>query len=189
MNFQAAIKQLDHFLKPKGFLRQKSTWNRCGPSGIEVIDLQKSRHTEEVTVNAGVLDEEVYAIVWEKVPPEFAGAPACTINVRIGDLTEGRKDTWWSLDTDHATAEISESIARHVLPFLERMRSRAEMAEFLAATTMKGRYPPPIISLAVLQGFLGRPQQGRLLLAELESRSTGTWKDRVSAVAKRLQTH
>jgi hypothetical protein len=46
--------------------------------------------------------------------------------------------------------------------------------------------PPPIISLAILESFLGNAARGCAILAELRTASAGAWRARTADVAKRL---
>jgi hypothetical protein len=67
------------------------------------------------------------------------------------------------------------------------MRSRQDMVQWLMnAQVVKKRHPPPIINLAILQHFLGKPSEACALLAELEKKAVGAWRARATEVAERL---
>src|SRR5262245_4374398 len=56
MSTKAAITRLDQLLKPTGFSQTKVTWKREIGSVFDVIDVQVSKATHRLTINAGVLD-------------------------------------------------------------------------------------------------------------------------------------
>jgi hypothetical protein len=185
MSVNAARTKLDELLKPLGFRRRSSTWNRRAGQVVDVVDVQISKAGDTATVNAGVMDTNVYAMVWGREPSGFVQTLECTVAVRIGPLMDG-KDRWWPLEQGQIL-EMAEQVAKHALPFLDRIRSRARMAQWLvdADVTMK-KYPFPILHLAILKKFLGCDAEACALLAMLRKRSMGAWQDRVLEVAARL---
>jgi len=189
MTKRAVVRQFDHLLKPRSFLRQKDVWNRRVQSIVDVIDIQISKVDDSATVNAGVLDREVYTIAWGREPPELIEQPHCTIGVRIGALRDDRLDKWWRLGDDNSVADLVGNVEAHVLPFLEYMHTREAMKQWLIETEVtRKRYPLPIISLAILECLSGDFAQGCKLLAEIQarSRSAGGWGTRAAEVAERL---
>jgi hypothetical protein len=61
------------------------------------------------------------------------------------------------------------------------------MVEWLVAAEVVGKkYPPPILSLAILNHGLGKNAEACSLLIELRSRSVGDWRTRSEEVARRL---
>ena len=50
----------------------------------------------------------------------------------------------------------------------------------------KKRYPPPIISLAIIKSFLGEDAEARALLDDLHKKSVGAWRPRIAEVAEQL---
>ena len=186
MSEKAIVSKLDDLLKPLGFTRQKTAWNRRSGYVIEVIDVQVSKAGDTATVNAGVLDTDAYVKLWGGEPPGFVEEPACTIRARVGELIDG-KDLWWQLNDDHVADKVSKAITDHVLPFVKRMRSRQDMVQWLMDTqVVKKRYPPPIINLAILQNLLGNSSEGCALLAEVQKKAIGAWRARVAEVTERL---
>jgi hypothetical protein len=186
MNKKAAVKKLDELLDPIGFMRQKDAWNRRSDLFIEVVDVQISNAGDSATINAGVLDTEAFAIVWGAVPPAFIEQPACTVRARVGELIDGR-DQWWKLDEDHVVEKLSCATADVVLPFIERMRSRENMLQWLKQTqALNKTYPLPIINFAVLQHLIGESAQACERLAALQKSAMGAWSKRASDVAARL---
>jgi len=183
---RAFIAQLDGVLKPLGFVRKGVTWNRKGKSVVEVVDVQVSKSGDAITINAGVLDPDVHARLWGSDPTDHVMQPTCTVCVRIGELIDGR-DRWWELNDRTAAVEAAEKVAAHVLPFLEQMCTREGMKRWLTDTQVtKKRYPPPIISLAIIKGFLGEAAEARALLDDLHKKSVGAWRPRIAEVAGQL---
>jgi hypothetical protein len=186
MSKTVALETGDALLKPLGFTRQKTAWNRRSGSSVEVIELQVSKAGDTATVSAGVLDTDAHIKLWGSEPPPFVEEPSCTVSARVGELVEG-KDVWWELRDSRVGEKISTAIADHVLPFVNRMRSRQEMVEWLtAARVVRKRYPLPIINLAILQHLLGRSSEACALLAEVEKRAIGGWRSRATEVGERL---
>src|SRR5690606_12703069 len=179
-------KQLDDLLKPRGFTRQKTAWNRKSGYVVEVIDVEISKAGDTATVNAGVLDTDVHVKLWGSEPPAFVEVPACTVRARVGELIDG-KDLWWQLNDGQVTEKVSKAITDHMLPFVKRMRSRQDMVQWLTDTqVVKKKYPPPIINLAILQYLLGNSSEGCALLAEIQKKAIGAWRARAAEVAERL---
>lgn len=187
MSTKTVISQLDQLLKPLAFSRQNATWNRRAESVVDVIDVQVSKAGDTFTINAGVLDKEVHRKLWGGDPPELVEQPICTVGVRIGELLDGR-DKWWPMGDDEAVIDARRSVEGRVLPFLDRMRARRNMEQWLidAGVTRK-RYPMPIITLAIIKSLLGDLTQGCDLLTELQKKSVGAWRARAAEVAERLR--
>jgi hypothetical protein len=180
------VSEVDRLLSAAGFVRRKHTWNR-GTDPVEVIDLQVSKAGDSVTVNVGVLDREVYAMIWDSEVPAVVDEPSCTVRVRIGVLIDG-KDRWWSLDDSQTAQELVENIRTYALPFLDHLRSEDAMEQWLIDTRVaKQSYPPPVLSLAILQARHGDQKSACALLLALQQKvSVGAWRDRTAIVAERL---
>jgi len=186
MNQKTVIAKLDALLIPLGFARQKFTWNLRSASVVDVVDVQLSKAGDAVTVNAGVLDPEVHVALWGSKPPETVEQPTCTVCARIGELIDGR-DKWWQLSEGSTPADVTEAVATHVVPFLARVSTHAGMKQWLLDSAVeKKRYPPPIISLAIIKSLSGEAVEACKLLADLQKKATGAWRTRVAEVAVRL---
>ena len=186
MNANYLISALDASLKPLGFTRKKAVWNRWVDAVVEVIDVQVSKSGDTVTVNAGVFDPTVHKTIWGEESAEFVEEPFCTVRARIGELLDQR-DRWWQLGNDETVGEIVDTVTRVVLPFLQRMRVRGEMASWLdRAEVMKRRQPAELLALAVLMSCVGRRSEACELLALQRNRTNGAWRSRYDAVAQRL---
>jgi hypothetical protein len=185
---RTVVTQLDALLKPLGFARSGRTWSRnagCVIDLIDVIDVQVTKVGGAVTVNAGVLDEEVYKAVWNRAPDRIE-QPSCTVGVRIGALRDG-KDKWWELNDADTPGEVAANVRAYVLPFLERMQSRDAMMQWLIDTrvTRKG-YPLPILNLAILHSLAGNRNRACGVLAERQKKPLGAWRERVAEIAADL---
>jgi hypothetical protein len=186
MNEKAVIAQLDVLLTPLGFMRKKSVWNRNVGDMVDVIDVQVSKAGDTITVNAGVLERDVHTKLWGERPPLFVEEPWCTVRARAGALIDGH-DRWWQLNKANTAIDVSQAVGSHVLPFVNQMHTRQAMVEWLVAAEVVGKkYPPPILSLAILNHGLGKNAEACSLLIELRSRSVGDWRTRSEEVARRL---
>ena len=190
MRIEPLIRRMDGLLRPLPFHRHKATWNRRSGPFIDVIDVQISKSNDMFTINAGVLDPEVYRQSWPDEPKGIIQEPNCTVRARIGELAVGH-DLWWDLDDLRKQGmldQIAETVTASVLPFIDRMHSREAMEAFLTETGVtKDRYPPPVIYLAILMYERGEREGACALLNELRQKiCSGPWKARVGEIAERL---
>lgn len=95
MKHAAIVSTLHELLKPLGFRKKRATWNRSGKV-VEVINVQVSKAGDSATINAGVMDKDVYALLWQKSAHDFVAEPDCTVRARIGTLIDDL-DHWWPL--------------------------------------------------------------------------------------------
>jgi len=186
MNTKSVITSMDELLKPLGFARNKTTWNRKSDSFVDVIDVQTSKAGDTITINAGVFHPDVHRKCWATEPTAIVEEPSCTVRARVGQLFDG-KDLWWRLDDARILNDVVEKLNAHVLPFLERMHSLEAMEQFLTdRQVMKQKYPPPAIYLAILKSERGDRTGACALLTELGEKSVGAWRTRIGEVAGRL---
>jgi len=187
MSSKPIIQRTDEVLRPLGFFRHKATWNRSSEPFVDVIEIQKSKSGDTVTVNAGVLHPGVHKQCWGTELPAIIQEPECIVRARIGHLVEG-KDIWWQLNDPATLNEIPEKLITYVLPFLARMHSLGAMEQFLtAAHVIRQKYPPPIVYLAILKSELDDKPGACALLADLRRQTTAAWLPRVRDVIKRLK--
>lgn len=180
------FERLDSLLKPLGFTRRRHVWNRRDGILVSVVDVQVSKAGDTATLNAGVLDRDVYLKAWDKEPPAFIEVPECTVSARVGELIDN-KDVWWKLAEDDSGNALSQSVVTHLLPFLEHMRGREGMVRWLSDPKVVGkRAPLHNINLAILQHLMGNSSAACVLLAEIEQKAIGAWRTRASEVAGRL---
>jgi hypothetical protein len=186
MSTKAVIARMNELLKPLGFTRHKTTWNRRSDSFVDVIDVQTSKAGDTMTINAGVLHPEVHRKGWATELPAVIEAPECIVRARVGQLVDS-KDLWWQVNDVGILDDVAEKVTAYVLPFLERMHSLEAMEQFLTnAKVTKHKYPPPVIYLAILRNELGDRSGACVLLTELGEKSFGAWKTRIGEVARRL---
>lgn len=186
MSTTAVVERLHELLAPRGFERQKRTWNRKSHTFVDVIDVQVSKAGDAVTVNTGVLDPDVYKGCWGTDPPAFVDEPSSTVRARVGQLM-GDRDVWWPISEAETPESVVEAVAANALTFVERMHSREAMVEFLMASgVLRQKYPPPIIYLAILRNDLGDNLGACSVLDELRKTARGAWRARVIEVSVRL---
>lgn len=186
MSLNHAISTLDRLLKPLGFARKKTTWNRVVGQFVDVLDVQLSKYANSLTLNAGVLEKKVYRECWGKKAEEFVEEPFCVVRVRIGELID-QKDKWWSIDDGEAAEDIVNNVKKLILPFFERLHSLDAMRQWLIQeNVVEQKYPPPAICLAILEHCLGRKEEACAILSALLAKISGAWRAKVGEVAKRL---
>lgn len=187
MTMTPIIKSLDSVLKPLGFVRRKRLWNRRAGSFLDVLDVQVRKAGDAFTINVGVLDPEVYQTLWGEEPEAFVEQPRCTICVRIGELIDGH-DKWWQIEGADSANDATEQTMAYVAPFLDRMHDRNAMRRWLAEGDVeKKRYPPPIISLALLEKLLGNGESCHERLERLRKTTSEPWQVRIGDVIERLR--
>lgn len=186
MRVKVITTRLDRLLRPFGFAARKATWNRKSGPFVDVVNVQVDKSGDIITINAGVVDRDVHTLLWGP-PAQFIQETGCTVRVRIGELIDGR-DRWWEIDDVATPDAMADDITARVLPFLERMHSREGLRQWLVSTNViRRRYPPPIISLAILEYLLGDPGKGRALLAELQNATpSAAWGARAAQIADQL---
>lgn len=85
-------------------------------------------------MNLGVAHEAVratlYASLWERPTPDFVQEPEAVVRSRLGRLVADRDRSWGPGDPASAL-EITRMLASHGLPFLDRIRTIADMADYV----------------------------------------------------------
>lgn len=186
MNTITIITTLDRTLKPLGFVRRKTVWNRGVGQFVDVFDIQVSKDKDAVTFNVGVLEKDVYTECWGREVASFVEEPYCTVRSRIGELID-KKDKWWSLSNIAVAEEINSCLIKHALPFFDQMHSLQAMNDLLVESNISScKYPLPIIYLAIIKHHLGQFDDACALLEHQMERALGDWKARAKEVANRL---
>ena len=186
MNKKVIVRQIDELLKPLGLVRRGSVWNGCTNNIVKVIDVQVSKIDDSITLNVGVLDPEVFWILWGKEPEPVVQVPSCTVHTRIGTLIDDR-DVWWPLSDPETARRINEATAKYILPFVQKMCSREQMMGWLSSKKiLRRRDPPSMLSLAIIQHLLGKESEARSTLEEQQKKALGAWREGAAEVAGRL---
>jgi hypothetical protein len=183
---KSLISSIDACLEPIGFKRRNHVWNRTSGLFLDVIDIQKSKVGEEITINAGVLNLRLNEKFGLAKDLQFVKEQHCTVRVRIGFLI-GDRDIWWSLGEPNLPEILRDSILKFILPFFDSMHSDASMECFLTdAAVEKKHYPPPIIYLALLRNELGQNISACSLLMTLQKSTSGPWQKRIDKLIDKL---
>lgn len=173
-------------LKPSGFKKQRSTFNRLTDDGlVQVVALRMGRHEfgEDIppirvrtygsfTVDLGIYIPEVakalgdYAVAKGFVPEVF-----CAVRKSLSDLGPQGEPAWWSLskNTPEAIAAwVTERLREVGLPFLEGLATRDDL---IAAWERHGRdigLPPRApLDIAAVHLAAGRRDRAEAVLAAL----------------------
>lgn len=186
MRSAGKVVNLDRVLNPVGFHRQESTWNRRVGDVIEVVNVQKSKGGDAVTVNIGVADPEVHFTLWGTAA-DFFSEEQCTVRSRLGKVLDGR-DRWWPAGSHDSYFEIAKLLEEHGLPFLSRLWTREAMiAHLINSQAAETPYPLPALTLAVLMALCGDRSRACAEVERLRRRVVGPWQVRVSEVAARVE--
>lgn len=179
--------RIDALLRPLGFSRRGATWRRATDELVEIVNVQVGSGGDDVTINLGVVDCEVYQWAWGSDLPAFPDETMSTARIRLGELTDGR-DRWWPLEDDSTPAALAEALDQVGLPFFEELRDHARMRDFLVAQNVRARsYPLDVIHLALLEHKLGRQTTACEILDDLRIHTIpGAWQARSVEVASRI---
>jgi Domain of unknown function (DUF4304) len=136
---------LTPWMKERGFVRKKLTWNRRIDHFTDVIDLQESRWNQtpvcKFAINIGIFDPEVYELCWGKSAPASVSETDCVVRLRLSSLRQmnlpakKRTDEWWEIRSETNTRSLSESITRDIdvyaLPFFLSHHNEAFLLDYL----------------------------------------------------------
>lgn len=175
---------IDLLLAEQSFRRHGSTWVRTRNLFSDVVDLQRAKLRDRVTVNVGLMHVPTYEIVWGKSPEIPLSEVDCTVRARLGFLIDGH-DHWWRLDDRTAVADIVLAISSAALPFLSGFRELKDVERWLDASQM--RYPPERLYAAAVKQERGKTEEARHIVQQLLHRTkNGPWKERISSMAASL---
>lgn len=188
MNKILIIKSVDELLRPLGFSRRNKTWNRKSPPFIDVIDIQISHLTDQVTINAGVIHREIYQGCWGSEARPFVQEPYCIVRTRIGQLIDNY-DIWWPLNQPDAVVEMPSNIKKYVLPFLEKMHSFENMAEYLYEANKRiiSKYPPDVIFMALLKSKLGDHEGACEIILDYKRKFPDAWAEHMNRALEMIK--
>jgi hypothetical protein len=173
---------IERTLAPHGFVRHGRTWYRERGELVDVVGAQIATTAgHEMTLNVGVFDRAVHAIVWGEPAPEFPAEEHCALRVRVGKLIDGR-DIWWPPKAAETPDALARVLDGHVLPYFDRVETR----EGLIARVEAGRGTSVArLQLAALKHLAGDTAAAARVLDDLEAELPG-WSERVDAVRRRL---
>jgi hypothetical protein len=181
------VESLDDALRAHFFVRHKMVWNRRVHPYVDVVEIQKGKDGQTITVNVGVSHEDVYRPVWQEDLPSVVDGTPCIGFRRLGQLIENA-DKWWSLDDASTVPEITTGVVSYALPFLEGLHTLPALLELLVDDNVERKaYPPPVMYLAILKRMLGDADGACATLRRLEGRVNRNWAARVHDVMKHLQ--
>jgi len=183
------VTSVSKYLRERGFLKDKRTWNRPKGKFVQVLDIQVSEKTiTAVTLNAGVLHTEVSEICWGKLTPRFVREPDCTVRWRT--KSPDGKEKWWILSHEGAESrllEVRAALEGALMTFLEKNISEQKMMEqpYFDVENAHG-YPLPAIYLWVLCTLSGRIAEGDQAMRVALNAANEQWRQRIVGIRGRL---
>lgn len=116
-------------LKGSNFTKKARYFYRKHDDRIDVINLQSSQWNNasegRFTVNVGLYYPAISVITNAPIVKGMPKVYDCTIQERIGHLTEGNLDHWWKIDSTTDDIKIASDLAKQVdqlcLPWLDRL--------------------------------------------------------------------
>jgi hypothetical protein len=186
-------------LKKRCFKKSELTWNKKINEFTQVVNIQKSKHSDtelvDFTLNLGVFSEMVFEIIWDKAAPKVAKEENCLLRTRIGpviqnDFNGTAKDQWWrienSSDFDKLSAELVGIVENIAMPFLEKFTNINKINEFI--TNLKGwqsENPQHLLHLAVVAYQMGKISEAERIISEIINKYE-PWKERCLIAAKNM---
>jgi hypothetical protein len=187
----------------QGFISTKDTYTKELDHLTWVIDIQRSRWSDveeaQFTMNCGVFLPAVTSVYLDRPEATNIGLTDCCVHARLGMLTEDRLDKWWKFRADDEVAttdrliagEISAALTEHVIPFLGRFQSEAEVLRFLARPRTerdKHVWPQnPAIAFCYAAIIASRLQRRRDATTYLESARDAALGSPIESIVKRLE--
>ncbi len=154
------------YLRSLGFKKSKYNYLRNLGELAWIINVQKSQFNDkemtQFTINGGIYVPEVFSIYSNTENISKPQIEHCSCSVRIGMLTEFRKDIWWklkqsdSIKNDFKIAEdTQEKVEKYLIPFLGKFKNLFDIADFLESELdyQRNQYFP--ISKAQRLAFAG----------------------------------
>ena len=173
-------------LKPLGFVRRGSLFNRRRGDFVDVVDLPANKAGDAVTMEVGVQHDGLYETLWEAPPPRFSTEASCIVHARIDALVEGG-ETWWPLADPQSPDRAVKAVEGPVLRFLQGHHDLARIDARLAADVAAHREPRAMLYLAVLRHRRGEAVAAGSLLDEVARGADPDWAMRATALASRLR--
>ena len=181
-------------LKEAGFARRGVTWNRGGEAGIFVLNLQNSKPRIgggiDVTINIGILIEDVWRLCWGRPVPDFVKEENCYPRFRIGDLLSNFAprplDKWWKIAAVDGpeTTEMVNAVRQDCLVYFDEIKSREVLTNFVQQK-YKDRMPLEHLQRALLLGLEGYD------VSQIFSRlqHDDYWRQFAESARRRLESH
>lgn len=135
-------KEIFTYLKPLGFKKKGSTFNRQAEAGLyQVINIQSGRYYKneiqgfresyygKFTINLGVLVEELYNLSYQN-NKDFYYDYECQLRIRLSELTM-KQDYWWEItdNTNLIYKEIINGLDAHGLLWLNSFDTREKICK------------------------------------------------------------
>jgi Domain of unknown function (DUF4304) len=130
-------------LKDRGFKKSGALYTHEAGNVTRMVEVQRSRWNDQdevsFTLNCGIHVPGVTSIFRGNPEPKRPKMADCCISVRVGMLGASKLDIWWKLSANDDPAQdvqVAEEIASVttslVLPFLDRLQSAEQVAQFLS---------------------------------------------------------
>lgn len=165
-------------LKKAGFRKYHVTWNRRFGAIVHVVQLTVSRwsteHEIRMTLDIGVLIEDVNRIAWGRTPSRRVSESDCFPSFRYSARpgSETDLDQWWELSGANSIQSVGPEIKRALecdcIPLLDECWS-VEAILKLAESVKQRPWPAEQLARAVLRCLAGNEAAGMQLFDELES--------------------
>jgi hypothetical protein len=159
------------FLRPHGFKRRDSTFNRWTKDGLcHVLNLQMGIKSleGEFTSNLGIFVPEVYQSIMNKEPAEFIRTGECMMSARFGDFLD-EDDKWWLIPSkaDKVVRELIDLLQTYGLPFFIKFPDRQSIiGQFLSFNEKYSVSLRPKLDLALILKKTGQNDEAQKMFNE-----------------------
>ncbi len=186
-------------LKSHKFKKRGLRWNRDRGCFVDVVSVQKATYSTEqavvFTINLGVFVPSFYEAVWGTAFSGFAMEADCAVQLRLGELMEGKLyggalDRWWTVSdpvsVESAGSEIRKAFEEELIPFFASLDTFEAIADHMRQIT--GWQAK--IQLITIYRALAEWKSGStsLALEMLNSMKGKAWESKASAVAEIIKS-
>jgi len=173
-------------LKPLGFVRRGSLFNRRKGDYVDVVDFPANKAGDAVTLEVGIQHDGLYETLWEAKPPRFSNEASCIVHARIDALVEGG-ETWWPLADPQSPDRAVKAVEGPVLRFLQGHHDLARIDARLAHEIAGHRSPRAMLYQAILRHRRGESVSSEALLEEVARGQDPDWAMRAQGLGARLK--
>jgi len=174
--FGALLKDhIEPLMKDVGFLRRGQCFFREGPESWAIINFQRSSKSDSVrilfTVDLGVASKRVCEFFGIQVG-EKKNIDTCQWRQRLGMLTPGGVDHWWSIDTETDIASLGSDLKCIIrdrgIPVIESLSEDAALMGLWMSGVSPGlTRAQRLMNLTALLDSLGPQSELRSVAQEL----------------------
>ena len=186
---------LHPLLKSYGFRKRGLGWNRKKGNFVNVITLQKAKHStstsQEVTGNVGIFIPEFYYAVYGR-NVDFVSEAECPVRVRFGEIildnySGETLDQWWNVNSssvETVAEDFINLVEQKVIPFFDSIYDYFTIEKYLSQVgSWKRKMPYIQLCTALVYWKNGKLSSFNDILSSVDS----NWADKIENVRKWIE--